>query len=71
MVAYFDHIDNLCGQSEELALVDTVVEVVGKNPLPMYQEQLATAGTLNDLGGREACWDYQRLRAYLVTWERF
>ena len=36
----------------------------------MYQEQLATAEALNDLGGREARWDYQRLRAYLVTWER-
>ena len=54
MVAYFDHIDNLCAQSKELAGADTFVKVVKKNLLPMYQEQFATAEALSDLGGIEA-----------------
>ena len=66
---YFDRIDNLCAQLEELARADTVVEAVRKNLLPMYQEQHATAEALNDLGGSEAWWDCQQLRACLVTWE--
>ena len=35
VVAYFDPIDNLCAQSNELAGANTVVEVVRKNLLPM------------------------------------
>ena len=36
VVAYFDHINNLCAQAKDFTNAETVVEVVQKNLVPSY-----------------------------------
>ena len=71
MIVFFNQIDNLCTQTKNLTSLETVIDVMCKNLLPSYQEQLAVAEALADLGsGSTENWDYQRLWSYFVTWKQ-
>ena len=56
--AFFDLINNLCAQTENLTGAETVIEVVRKNLLLSYQEQMPVAEALTDLGSSSTTrWD--------------